>query len=143
MGRAFDRLKKAMGEIHNAQQPKRVDGEPLFYLFCQNNSGGWFEKDDERGLGPRVWIEARDVNEANYRAKLAGIYFNGCDDGTDCNCCGDRWYEAWEDGKEKPEIDPEYDFSWYPKVFVHHLSGKIETIDAPEDARILVKRVKD
>jgi hypothetical protein len=22
----------------------------------------------------------------------AGIYFNGVEDGQDCECCGDRWY---------------------------------------------------
>lgn len=34
--------------------------KPKFWEFDQNNSGGSFDIDDERGIGPSVWIEAID-----------------------------------------------------------------------------------
>ena len=37
-------------------------------------------------------IEAVDQDAATDKAESLGIYFNGCDDGIDCDCCGDRWY---------------------------------------------------
>lgn len=67
-----------------------------FYEFNQNNSGGSFEVNDK--VCHRVIIEATDATEANYLAERLGIYFNGCDRGMDCSCCGDRWSEAWGDG---------------------------------------------
>lgn len=44
-----------------------------------------------------VFVEAIAVEEANRRAEDIGIYFNGCDKGLDCNCCGDRWSPVYED----------------------------------------------
>lgn len=75
-----------------------------WYEYHQNNTGGSFVEDDD--VGAWVWIEASSADEANSRAQSrAGIYFDGCDDGMDCPCCGDRWYPAWkDDGSEKPEI---------------------------------------
>jgi hypothetical protein len=99
-----------------------------FFEFSQNNSGGRFTIDDARGLGPRVWIEADDTIHANYRAGRLGIYFNGCADGRDCSCCGDRWDEAWGDGEDAPDINHEYDFNWHDAVYVHRLDGSIERI---------------
>ena len=33
------------------------------------------------------------------------VYFGGVFSGHDCECCGNRWYEAWEkDGTETPSI---------------------------------------
>jgi len=70
-----------------------------FYTFSQNNSGGYFD-------GPEyVIIEADSASEANTIALEHGIYFDGCQSGHDCSCCGDRWYEAGEYGAtDKPEI---------------------------------------
>lgn len=60
------------------------------YEFRQNNSGGRF-------IGSQyVLIEANDAAEANDIATRHGIYFDGCKDGSDCNCCGDRWYKVDE-----------------------------------------------
>ena len=69
-----------------------------FYTFYQNNSGGSF-------LGPAhyVVIEAPSANSANALAEDQGVYFNGCENGNDCPCCGDRWYEASE-GFDEPTI---------------------------------------
>lgn len=61
-----------------------------FYVFSQNNSGGSFVVDDK--LCHRLFIEATDEGEAVRIAESMGVYFNGCAQGIDCSCCGDRWY---------------------------------------------------
>lgn len=63
-----------------------------FYEFNQNNSGGSFDTDEK--LCHILFIEAENVQQANKIAEGLGVYFNGCDNGIDCSCCGDRWYEA-------------------------------------------------
>ena len=65
-----------------------------FYEFNQNNSGGHMDYNDK--LTHRVFIEAEDYRSANSIAEDLGIYFNGVDNGSDCECCGDRWYEGTE-----------------------------------------------
>lgn len=61
-----------------------------WYQFRQNNSGGVFQIDDNVSL--YVLIEAPHAVDANAKAQHVGIYFDGCNQGIDCNCCGDRWY---------------------------------------------------
>jgi len=65
-----------------------------FYAFSQNNSGGDFEVD--KNLCHRLFIEAENAKTANDIAMGLGVYFNGCETGQDCDCCGDRWSEADE-----------------------------------------------
>lgn len=62
-----------------------------YFEFNQNNSGGSFEVDEKAGIGHSVIIEANNAIHANAIAENIGIYFNGCDSGSDCPCCGDRW----------------------------------------------------
>jgi hypothetical protein len=77
----------------------------MFYEFNQNNSGGGFESDFKRGISNLVIIEADSPEEANDKAQRIGLYFDGCDSGTDCDCCGDRWYRTdTREGKESPEV---------------------------------------
>lgn len=59
----------------------------MFYHYRQNNSGGYF-------LEPaiHVFIQADSVWQADVIAEENGLYFNGCEVGRDCPCCGDRWY---------------------------------------------------
>lgn len=98
--------------------------ETKFYEYAQNNSGGSFEIDEGRGIGPRVWIEATNSDHANQRAESIGLYWDGVARGMDCACCGDRWTEAWRsEGVEAPEIE-------YGHAYVHHLDGRIERIAA-------------
>lgn len=74
-----------------------------FFCFDQNNSGGRFVRTD--ALDDDVIIEAPDVKSATEKALTIGIYFDGCDDGQDCPCCGDRWSEPWRDeGTAAPEV---------------------------------------
>lgn len=77
-----------------------------FFDFSQNNSGGAFSggrlPDDV--LTRTVIVEAEDYRDANSRAERLGIYFNGCEAGYDCPCCGDRWYamSGYDDGDKVP-----------------------------------------
>ena len=63
-----------------------------FYEFNQNNSGGGFDVDDK--VCHRLFIEATSLDEAISKAENLGCYWNGVDNGMDCECCGDRWYES-------------------------------------------------
>lgn len=113
-----------------------------FFTFDQNNSGGSFRRDEKSGIGRYVIIEAYDATHANARAEDLGIYFDGCSDGFDCSCCGDRWHRAYDsDGEEFPEVygndvrkDGAYynDWCWQENevcVFVHNLDGTIESYE--------------
>jgi len=63
-----------------------------WYEFRQNNSGGSFAIDND--VTVHVLIQADSTLEANCKARDIGIYFDGVSNGQDCECCGDRWYEA-------------------------------------------------
>jgi len=78
----------------------------VFYNFRQNNSGGGFIIDEKAGISVTVIIEADNAEDANSKALDIGLYFDGCDDGRDCPCCGDRWHGAWAD--EGDEVPCEY-----------------------------------
>ena len=65
-----------------------------FYEFSQNNSGGYFDVDEK--ICHRLFIEAESEGEAIKKAEIIGVYFDGVDNGMDCECCGDRWYGCSE-----------------------------------------------
>lgn len=69
-----------------------------WYHFRQNNSGGSFVHEDNE-LSHHVFIEAMDSTHANAIATKLGVYFDGCDRGMDCSCCGDRWHDVDESYK--------------------------------------------
>ena len=74
--------------------------ETKFYTFRQNNSFGVWE-------GPiNVIVEARHLDEACDIAQDHGVYFDGCESGIDCPCCGDRWHRPWFDNGD--EVPSEY-----------------------------------
>lgn len=97
----------------------------MFYTYRQNNSGGFFIIDDE--VNVYVIIEAASAAEADSIAQDKGIYFDGCESGMDCSCCGDRWIPAtWEDDPtETPQIygGPPSDFRDY---VIYYLDGRVE-----------------
>ena len=106
-----------------------------FYEYRQNNSGGSFLNDKENGICEYVVIEAFNSNDANDRAEKIGLYFDGCSNGNDCPCCGDRWYRADEsEGSDVPSIYGEplesLEVSSYYKeyCFVHYLDGSFKKI---------------
>lgn len=63
-----------------------------FYEYTQNNSGGSFVTDEK--LCHRLFIEAYTEKDADKIAEGLGCYWNGVEDGYDCECCGDRWYNG-------------------------------------------------
>jgi hypothetical protein len=113
-----------------------------FYTFSQNNSGGSFINDDETGISEFVIIEAHNESEANERAENIGIYFNGCADYIDCDCCGDRWYRVYEgDAYKVPSISgnpiEKCESTYYMNhCFVHYLDGTFKKFDFIDDPKI-------
>ena len=108
-----------------------------FYTFNQNNSGGFFKTSDTEGIGEYVIIEAIDSNHANDIAESIGIYFDGCRDGSDCSCCGDRWYPTSNyDESNEPSIYStpvkEHIGYWNAVAFIHYLDKRIEKIIIPD-----------
>lgn len=95
-----------------------------WYTFRQNNSFGTFR-------GPvTVIVEAHSHHEANGRAEdEAGVYFDGCADGLDCDCCGDRWCRVSEhDGYAVPSIYGEPVDAPHPAVALYPLRGSDELV---------------
>ncbi len=113
-------------------------GEVRYYEFSQNNSGGGFDLDEN--YGEDVLIAARNKDEANERAQRIGVYFNGCDDERDCECCGDRWSAQWSESKDVAPLVggqapekylSENKYAWHhTKIVVHHADGTRETFTA-------------
>ena len=105
----------------------------MFYCFVQNNSGGDFNFSLASGISRFVIIEAANAKEANECAKDIGLYFKGCENNVDCDCCGDRWYEVEDtDGTVEPTIygTPVNEFKPYnfwmtpdPEGFIHYADG--------------------
>lgn len=105
----------------------------MFFTYGQNNTGGDFIVEVDKGIAEWVIVEADNSVEANERAEDIGIYFHGCSYGKDCSCCGDRWSEIYEEeeGTEEPKIydeSPEkYKKSMYGRkktVVVHYKNGE-------------------
>jgi len=83
-----------------------------WYHYDQNNSGGSFGRP-----AYNVYIEAFDCRHADFIAEDNDLYFDGVDKGRDCECCGDRWYKAWEEdgiegSKEKIKTDKDQRWDW-------------------------------
>lgn len=109
-----------------------------FFTFSQNNSGGhWQESED---LSHHVIIEAMSASEADDKLEAIGGYFDGCESGMDCECCGDRWYRQWNHSKvtTEPEVYGRHPrdyvtskklFAWTKpgkEVVIHYLDGRKE-----------------
>jgi hypothetical protein len=106
----------------------------MFYLFNQNNSGGSFDFDKASGITHYVIVEADTEESAITKAEQIGLYWDGVENGMDCECCGDRWCR-YTTGTDTPEIygkDPsEYikqksAIDWMkpnPNVCVHYKDG--------------------
>lgn len=121
-----------------------------YWTFDQNNSGGSFVFDERRGLTHYVVIEADSREEAISRAEDIGIYFNGCSDGRDCSCCGDRWHTPWnEAGDDAPEVygqnvranggyKPSFGKGWMAEgreVCIHPKDGPMEWFGTISEAK--------
>lgn len=104
-----------------------------FACFIQNNSGGYFMKDAEKGIGVYVIIEGVNLAHINERADAIFEDFSDY-----CSCCGERWQSAWEsDLYDFPDIwgklihlMPENKMMSYNEqgAFIHYMDGTISTI---------------
>ena len=114
----------------------------MFYEYNQNNSGGSFDFDAIAGISHFVIVEANSPKQADALAEGIGLYFNGVDEGRDCDCCGDRWHPQWrDDGMDAPRIygfevgaDKPYHSTWLwmkdqPEAFIHYLDGRIVPVE--------------
>lgn len=118
----------------------------MFFTFDQNNSGGSFEFDGKAGISHYVIIEADSSGQANDKAERIGLYFNGCENERDCDCCGDRWSSAYGDGRAVPSVYSEeilvdskfptkeeggYPINWMKdsgaEGFIHYANGSIKS----------------
>ncbi len=116
--------------------------ENKFYTFHQNNSGGVFHVDDK--VSCIVIIEAATAEQANETAKsVAEIYFDGCEMGWDCDCCGDRWSPVYEcDGTPEPSVYgkplSEYSNAWtkYAVLWSYDPDGKMTAMKVFYDKEI-------
>lgn len=135
------KLKEIEEQLKQKDKLKDIKGKAKFFLFDQNNSGGHFDRDKD--VCENVIIEAYSIEDANLRADNFGIYFDGCSQGMDCSCCGDRWSKLWdkEDGTEEPMISGDkvrehFSNGFYDEqVIIHYLNGTKE--------RIIFKTSKD
>ena len=100
----------------------------MFLLFDQNNSGGGFDFDKKAGITETVVVEGNDYDHCISRALDIGIYFDGCEKGLDCDCCGDRWYEPWDEegltlDQMKEKVNKSFSFMKKYQVCIHFLNG--------------------
>ena len=100
-----------------------------WFEYRQNNSGGSFDVDTK--VCCTVWIEADGSDAADVKAGELGIYFDGCDSGPDCECCGDRWTRAGD--PERTELDVA-EWAWHlvgargwtiPDARLHYADGTV------------------
>lgn len=97
----------------------------MFFTYNQNNSGGHFTFEPDKGISHFVIIEANSADEADRLAEEKGLYFNGCREGRDCSCCGDRWSQQYSDdgGTDEPTI---YDSPVDKVVATNNMSGALD-----------------
>ena len=89
-----------------------------FYLR-QNNSGGYFHVDEEKGIGYIVAIEASSQEEMEQKAEKIGLL-----DLDFCECCGPRFETWWSNNGAC--LDPG------EIMFHHHRSGEVRREVATE-----------
>ena len=105
-----------------------------YYQYIQNNTGGGYTMSEKQGIAQYVIVEAISASHADARAEDIGLYFNGCENGEDCQCCGDRWYEAREyNAADTPMIYEQTVQDYIDKnkgecCYIHYLDGSFERI---------------
>ncbi|QDP55967.1 MAG: hypothetical protein Tp1102MES256162_32 [Prokaryotic dsDNA virus sp.] len=62
-----------------------------FYLFTQNNSEGYFIRDNGLGVDANMFIEARSEDEAFIIYHSIEESYGEADFNEYCDCCGWRW----------------------------------------------------
>lgn len=104
----------------------------VFAHFTQNNSGGYFLINEEKGIGHHIIVEGLDINDVRRRVEEITEDFS-----ENCSCCGERWDTLiWQDELTsspniymKPIQEYLNETNLYIKdiyVFVHYIDGTIE-----------------
>jgi hypothetical protein len=95
-----------------------------FWTISQNNSGGIFDHDAEKGVGYAICVEALDTAHAESRLKAVIDSYSAS---YDCPCCGDRWSIWLETGDDEPLLYGRALTGGFGKPsYVHYLDGRIE-----------------
>lgn len=98
-----------------------------FFEFNQNNSGGSFVVDDK--VCHILLIEADSNDDASDIAEGLGVYYDGCESGIDCDCCGDRWNFPWDsEGVQFPFLYGTFTSEEANKI-VETYNGKVKLAD--------------
>ena len=106
----------------------------MFVTLSQNNSGGYFINDEDKGICEYIIIEADNNTEFINRLNRIANSINGFYDY--CNCCGERWFidEDSIEFESEPLIDDESvykvkKYSFREKCFIHFKNGNIEKVN--------------
>lgn len=105
-------------------QPVKIEGS-LWYEFDQNNSGGYFEKDDF--VSELVYVQAMSSDQAE---EIMRDLVDKADAWNYCDCCGERWSFWNVKGYEVPmrygkEVSKGVDlFSRDGYILFHGLNGR-------------------
>lgn len=100
----------------------------MFYLFSQNNSGGYYIEDENLGISERIFIEAKSKEQAlsifNEIAEKYGqsAFYEYC------TCCGERWNDisgSFEDEKGIGKHMADY-YNFIEAYSIIKLDGTIE-----------------
>ncbi len=85
----FDKSSEAVKAAQEwLERQKHAKKSETVYSFHQNNSGGYYCQPAKH----IIVKDARDSEHAFEIAIAAGMYLGGVAAGSDCSCCGDRWY---------------------------------------------------
>lgn len=108
--------------------PSTAATSATFWTITQNNSGGIFDHDPEKGIGYGLCVEACGREEAVRRInQITGSY----DASYDCPCCGVRWstYLYGEKGGSEPMLyGKPLEGGWGLPSYVHYLDGRIVAV---------------
>lgn len=115
----------------------KVEGAK-WYMFDQNNSGGYYIEDDR--VASIVFVQAMNAREAN------DIFSELAEDAQEyCDCCGERWSHVDEDdGFEEPTRYGENFITesnwkpWYKNSYAlfHGLNGRTLKYDGVNAAEL-------
>ena len=106
---------------------EKEEADLKFYEISQNNTGGSFITNDK--LCHRLFIEANSSTEADSIAEDLGCYWNGVAEGSDCSCCGDRWYGAYS-AIDLTSMTREKNSSYPVKEWVNRKESASEVLEA-------------
>lgn len=103
-----------------------------WFTFSQNNSGGYFDEDDN--VCEIVSIQAETAKDAVRFAKRI------MDNSNSCDCCGSRWsfYMREDDGYDVPSLygDPLVGSKasfFRTKAILHYADGKRQIVELKND----------